>query len=337
MVQRAPVEKGQSEDAVLLQSQGCFLPHRSPHWQIGELSLSAQRFAFGQGGRPRFELPLARITAVAVERRKFILLRKEVIRLSYALADDERNRQAWLITPDLARWLEKLMTITNTREGTGRPAGECGRSSGSSSALPRPMSTPARDGEAVRVREDQVRELAAAVGPPAARVLWHLWERRHAGIEELADLVDAPTHMDVLTLLREGINEPARRLLGGPVLVFKERALDRSSGRSVCFNWWLERAEEASEAAADAPDSAQPLVEIHDEGEALLVVAMVPGGQAETFRAKVRGRSLLLAAETVYGPCALTVSLPCRVLAKPAKVVSRNTVLSLWLAKRSRR
>jgi HSP20 family molecular chaperone IbpA len=327
MVQRAPVEKGQSEDAVLLQSQGCFLPHRSPHWQIGELSLSARRFAFGQGGRPRFELPLARIAAVAVERRRFVLVRKEVIRLSYALADDERNRQAWFITPDLARWLEKLMTITNTREGTGRPA----------SALPRPMSAQAPDGEAVGVREDQVRELAAAVGPPAARVLWHLWERRHAGIEELADLVDFPTHMDVLTLLREGINEPARRLLGGPVLVFKERALDRSSGRTVCFNWWLERAEEASEAAADAPDSAQPLVEIHDEGEALLVVAMVPGGQAETFRVKVRGRSLLLAAETVHGPCALTVSLPCRVLAKPAKVVSRNTVLSLWLAKKSRR
>ena len=324
MVQRAPVEKGQSEDAVLLQSQGCFLPHRSPHWQIGELSLSAHCFAFGQGGRPRFELPLARIAAVAVERRRFVLLRKEVIRLSYALADDERNRQAWFITPDLARWLEELMTITNIREGAGRP----------SSALPRPMSAQAPDGEAVRVREDQVRELAAAVGPPAARVLWHLWERGHAGIEELADLVDFPTHMDVLALLREGINEPARSLLGGPVLVFKERALDRSSGRTVCFNWWLERAEEAGDPAAETPDSAQPLVEIHDEGEALLVVAMVPGGQAETFRAKVRGRSLLLAAETVHGPCALTVSLPCRVLAKPAKVVSRNTVLSLWLAKR---
>ena len=199
------------------------------------------------------------------------------------------------------------------------------------------MSTQARDGEAVRVREDQVRELAAAVGPLGARVLWHLWERRHAGIEELADLVDAPTHMDVLTLLREGINEPARRLLGGPVLVFQERALDRNSGRTVCFTWWLERAEEASEPAPDAPDFAQSLVEIHDEGEALLVVATVPGVQAETFRAEVRGRSLLLAAETGYGPCALTVSLPCRVLAKPAKVVSRNTVLSLWLAKRSRR
>ena len=337
MVQRAPVEAGQGEDAVLLQSRGCFLPHRSPHWQIGELSLSARSFAFGQGGRPRFELPLARITAVAVERRKFILLRKAVIRLSYALADEERNRQARFITPDLDRWLEKLMTITNIREGPGRPAGESGRSSGSSSALPRPVSTQARDGEAVPVREDQVRELAAAVGPPPARVLWHLWERRHAGIEELADLADAPTHMDLLTLLREGINQPARRLLGGPVLIFKERALDRSSGRTVCFNWWLERAEEAGEPASDAVDLAEPLVEIHDEGEALLVVVILPGSKAETPRAEVRGKRLLLAAETAGGPCELMVSLPCGVLATPAEVVFRNGVLSLRLTKRRKR
>jgi len=334
MVQRAPVVAGQGEDAVLLRSQGGFLPHRSSHWRIGKLSLSARCLAFNQGGRSRFELPLARITAVAVERRNFIVLRKEVIRLSYALADEERNRQAWFITPDLGRWLEELMTITNIREGLGRPADECGRSSRSSSALPRPMSTRARDGEAVRVREDQVRELAAAVGPLGARVLWHLWQRRHAGIEELADLVDAPTHMDVLTLLREGINEPARRLLGGPVLIFKERALDQSSGRSVCFNWWLERAEEASEPAPDALDSAEPLVEIHDEGEALLVVVILPGSKAETPRVEVGGERLLLAAETVDGPCELTVTLPCAVLATPAKVVFRNGVLSLWLAKR---
>ena len=334
MVQRAPVEAGQDEDSVLLRSQGCFLPHRGSHWRIGKLSLSARCFVFNQGGRSRFELPLARITALAVERRNFILLRKEVIRLSYALADEEGNRQAWFITPDLGRWLEELMTITNTREGPGRPADECGRSSRSSYALPRATSARARDGEAVRVREDQVRELAAAVGPLGARVLWHLWQRRHTDIAELADLVDAPAHMDVLTLLREGINEPARRLLGGPVLIFKERALDQSSGRNVCFNWWLERAEEASQPAPDAPDFAEPLVEIHDEGEALLVVVILPRSKAESPKAEVRGETLLLAAETVDGPCELTVTLPCGALATPTKFVLRNGILSLWLGKR---
>jgi hypothetical protein len=188
MVQRAPVEAGQGEDAVLLQSQGCFLPPRSSHWQIGELSLSARCFAFNQGGRPRFELPLARITAVAVERRKFILLRKEVIRLSYALADEERNRQAWFITPDLARWLEKLMTITNTREGLGRPADACGRSSRSSSALPRPMSAQAGTGRRCASgrtrcgnwRRPSARRLLACYGiygsdaTPASRS-WPIW------------------------------------------------------------------------------------------------------------------------------------------------------------------
>jgi HSP20 family molecular chaperone IbpA len=334
MVQHAPVEARQGEDSVLLRSQGCFLPPRGSHWRIGELSLSTQCFAFNQGGRSRFELPLARITALAVERRNFILLRKEVIRLSYALADEERSRQAWFITPDLGRWLEELMTITNTREGLGQPTDVCGRSAHSSSALLRPMFARAREGGAVRVREDHVRELGAAVGPLGARVLWHLWQRRHADIAELADLVDAPTHMDVLTLLREGINEPARRLLGGPVLIFKERALDQNSGRNVCFHWWLERAEEASEPAPDALDSTEPLVEIHDEGEALLVAVILPGSKAETPRVEVGGERLLLAAEMVDGPFEFAVTLPCAVLATPAEVVFRNGVLSLWLAKR---
>jgi HSP20 family molecular chaperone IbpA len=186
----------------------------------------------------------------------------------------------------------------------------------------------------VRVREDQVRELAAVVGPLGARVLWHLWQRRHADIAELAELADAPTHMDVLTLLREGINEPARRLLGGPVLVFKERALDQNSGRNVCFNWWLERAEEARERVSDAPDFPEPLVEIHDEGEALLVAVILPRSKAETPRVEVGGERLLLSAETADGPCELAVTLPCAVLATPAETRFRNGVLSLWLAKR---
>jgi len=198
------------------------------------------------------------------------------------------------------------------------------------------MSTRPRDGEAVRVREDQVRELAATVGQLGARVLWHLWQRRHAGIEELADLVDAPTHMDVLTLLREGINEPARRLFGGPVLSFKERVLDQSSGRNVCFNWWLERAEEACEPAPDTPDFAEPQVEVHDEGKVLLVVVILPRSKAETPRAKVGDERLLLAAETLDGPCELTVTLPCGVLPTPTKVMFRNGVLSLCLIKRRR-
>lgn len=333
MARHAAVEAPRGEDQVLLQSQGFLLQPGAASWRIGELSLTGRRFAFTQGGRSRFELQVPWITAVAVERRKFIVLRKEVVRLSYALAGENRGRQAWFITADLSRWLEQLMTVTNVSVGGLRPASESARSSRQSPTSTRPRRTRARDQKVVLLREDQVQELAAAVGPQGARVLWHLWRQRHAGIEELADLIDARSHMDVLTLIREGINEPARHLLGGPALSFKECALDRSSGHSVCFHWWLERADDTGDPVPEAPELPEPLVEIHDEGEALLVVVSLPGCGTEAPTAEVSDDRLLLAAETVDGPCELTVALPCTALATPARVLVRNGVVSLWLAK----
>ncbi len=319
---------GDNESPVLLRSQGCFLPRWSSQWLIGDLSLSAGCFAFAQADRPRFELPLARITGLAVKRRKFVLLRKEVVQLTYALPDMEREKQVWFIAPDLSRWIEKIEALTDAgEEPCVRPVGRTFRPS---SAPLRWLSKGGRGGEPVRVREDQVRELAATAGTPGARVLWHLWQESHADIEELAALVDAPTHMDVLTLLREGINEPACRLLGGPVLVFKERAFDPDTGRTICFQWWLERDEEAGEQS-----SVQPQVEIHDEGEALLVVATVPRASEEVPRALVRGRRLVLAAEAADAPWKLAVPLPCRVLSIPTGVTFTNGVMSLWLAKKA--
>ena len=143
--------------------------------------------------------------------------------------------------------------------------------------------------------------------------------------------------MDVLTLLREGINEPARRLLGGPVLVFKERALDRRSGRAVCFHWWLERDEETNDSAPAAADDEPSPVEIHDEGEALLVLIAAPDAKLETLKTEVRGRRLRLAVETAGGPFELAAPLPCRVAGAPIKVAFSNAVLSLWLAKETGR
>lgn len=319
---------GDGESPVLLRSQGCFLPRWSSQWLIGELSLSAGCFAFAQADRHRFELPLARITGLSVKRRKFILLRKEVVQLTYALPDKKREKQVWFIAPDLSRWIEKLEALTDAgEEPCGRPGGRTLRPS----PPLRWISKGPRETEPVRVREDQVRDLAATAGAPGARVLWHLWQERHADIEELAALVDAPTHTDVLTLLREGINAPACRLLGGPVLVFKERAFDPDTGRTICFQWWLERAEEAGE-----PVSAQPLVEIHDEGDALLVVATIPHASKKTPRVVVRGRRLVLAAEAADDPWEMTVPLPCRVVTIPTGVAFTNGVLSLWLAKKAK-
>ena len=88
------------DDAALLRSQGGFIPQWSAAWRLGELFLFADKLAFAQPGKPRFEVALATVTDVAMERRKFILLHKDVVRLTFVLANQKRPRLAWFITAD---------------------------------------------------------------------------------------------------------------------------------------------------------------------------------------------------------------------------------------------
>ena len=393
---RTPVgpHKG-DDDAALLRSQGGFIPQWSSAWRLGELFLFADRLAFAQPGKPRFELALATVTDVAMERRKFILLHKDVVRLKYVLPNQKRPRLAWFITADAGRWYDEIMTLTKAeraaaaKDAARAPGAPDGARASRLPAGPRPArasrsaSRPASGAEPMIVREDQVEELAATLSPAGERILWHLWERRHADIKELAAVADSRSHMEVLTLLREGINGAAERLFGQPAVEFKERGLDRVSGQVVTFQWWLERAGEPGEAGYDdapagsgrhagaadvagaqwaqaesapgwphpggpapqatgpapsAADPAEPFVEIHDEGETLVVVVMGPGVGAETVRApQVQGGdTLVVALQTDAGRRALSVPLPCGVLAAPVAATSANGVASLTLVKETR-
>jgi HSP20 family molecular chaperone IbpA len=308
---------------VLLRSQGCFLPLWQSQWLIGEVTLTADTFGFAQAQRRRFEVPLASITGMAVRRRKFILLQKDVVQMTYTLPDSGREKHVGFIAPDLGRWIDQLETLTGKGMVRGAPA----------EPAPGPAPFP-RHGtvrEAVPVREEQVRDLAAMAGIEGARVLWHLWRERHADIEALAALIDAPTHMDVLTLVREGINPLACRVLGGPALAFRERAFDPDTGRTIGFQWWMDRVE-----VPVAADSIAPLVEIHDEGDALLVVATVPRDCGHAPRVAMRAGQLVLAEKGADDAWEVAVPLPCKVLARPTGVTYANGVLSLRLAKKDR-
>ena len=360
-----PAGPGKGEEAALLRSQGGFIPQWSSAWRLGELSLLADRLAFAQPGKPRFEVSLATVTDVAMERRKFVLLHKDVVRLTYVPPGQKRPRLAWFIVADVGRWFDEIMELTKAVRAAA--AKDAARTPGApDGAQPAPASRaaprPASGAEPMSVREDQVEELAATLSPAGGRMLWHLWEQRHADIKELAGVADSRSHMEVLTLLREDINGTAERLFGHPVLEFKERGLDPASGRAVTFQWWLERVGEPGEARCDddvaaegghdaggtlaadpgtveppspALEPSEPFVEIHDEGETLVVVVMGPGVGAETVRAPrvQEGDTLVVVLQAAAGRRELSVALPCGVLAAPLTATSANGVASLTLVK----
>ena len=374
-----------------MRSQGGFIPQWSSSWRLGELFLFADRFAFAQPGRPRVEILCATVIDVAMERRKFILLHKDVVRLKYVLANQKRPRLVWFITADAGRWFDELVSLTVVSRTAAAPGGVPAAPRvppvGSAASLRQVRrrtadSSPATPAEAVLVRETQAEELATTLSPAGARILWHLWERGHADIKELARVADSRSHMEVLTLLREGINGAAGRLYGHPVVVFKERAVDPASGHAVCFQWWLERADKRGEAGgagdhgspvarpeagatwaeagvsqsepttppvdsarwestglgpSPAPDPVEPLVEIHDEGDTVVVVIMGPGvGAATIEHPEVRGDTLIVTLEAAAGPRQLSVPLPCAVESAPQRATIANGVASLTLVRETR-
>jgi len=82
-------------------------------------------------------------------------------------------------------------------------------------------------------------EVAQQVDEQSARMLWYLWCRRHANLDELRRASGETSHMKVLMKIREMINPTATRLLGRPIMVFERSALDYGTGEHIFHSWWL--------------------------------------------------------------------------------------------------
>ena len=321
---------GESGEPVLLRNQGCLLFRWSSTWIIGDLSLTASNLALSQSGRSRLELPLVDIIGLSIKRRKFILLFKEVIQVAFVIPGKAAEKHLWFITSNLNEWLEKLETLTRIKVEPRKVPASSQVISPSRSASSRWLTLGKnRSSEPISIREDQVHDLAESVGWSGSCILWHLWRKGHADIEELAALIDAPTHMAVLALIREGINEEACRMFGSPVLWFREQALDPETGRTICFQWWLQKTMEPLQ-----EDSGQPIVEIQDEGDELLVVAVMSRASEGQPRMELHGTRLVLSAESADRPWEMSVILACEVRSDPASMTFIHGTLSLRLVKK---
>ncbi len=84
-----------------------------------------------------------------------------------------------------------------------------------------------------------IAEVARLVDSDSARMLWYVWQHRHARLDELTELVGETSHWNVLLRIMNVINPAAERVLGRPILVFEKSALDYHTGEHVFHSWWL--------------------------------------------------------------------------------------------------
>jgi len=117
----------------------------------------------------------------------------------------------------------------------------------------------------VGISAPRERELMNGWDDKSKAILWRLYQKRYANIEELSEAVCA-SHYEVLSRLEEVIIPESRRILGEPIVKFEQSKMDIVSGKKVCFSWWI----------ADEMPVLSNNVELFHEGEGILIIANLP-------------------------------------------------------------
>lgn len=134
--------------------------------------------------------------------------------------------------------------------------------------------------------KEKLREIAQGLDPDSEELLWYLWQKRHARIDELARTIRARTHMDVLIKIREIINPRAEKVMGNPILSFEKSRIDYETGEKILFSWWL--------MGRERPHKKEALLDLFDEGDHLNIVMELLGVKEEDIGLKVEKDRLLI-------------------------------------------
>ena len=116
-------------------------------------------------------------------------------------------------------------------------------------------------------------QFLATLDETSRTILMHLWWNRHASIADLRNILDGASDFDILSRLRDVINNKAVAFQGKPIVGFEQSKIDSVTGEKVMFEWWfLEQDIEGQ----NFQTSDKPLVDVFNEKDALAIVVSLP-------------------------------------------------------------
>ena len=280
-------------EQLILQGQGSYKYNLRSGWKVVQSLLTNQRLIMYQRPAIRFEIPLDDIKGVVVEGIHYVLRKRDCLAISCNSSEGSRGGKIWFIVNDLEEWMKRLTAH---------------------SAF-------------LKVDLKAIENISAQLDSDSQDILWYLYERRYAKIDQLAELVDAPSHMHVLLKIRETINPIAEKLIGCPVLIFERSKVDPETGEAVLFSWWL--AGQPDEAARNE----EKLLDIFDEGTHIQVIIEVRGIKSSDVRLEVSGNELTVRLENADSAWKEMIHLPVEVDADNYQMHLKNNLLDIRLNK----
>jgi HSP20 family molecular chaperone IbpA len=282
------------DEQIILRSQGGYKDNLRSAWKLGHFYLTSERLMFSVPAGVVFEALLSDMKAIAVEKARYVAGReKDVIVIGYQHPTLPKTSNAWIIMRDLELWRKKLLEMT------------------------------LQD-----IDQETLNRVMQELDPQGREIVAYLWETRHATIDELAELIGAPAHMDVLLKIREEINPTAERMAGRPILTFRRSRVDPVTGEKVLFSWWV-----VGPPGAPTEARAGVLVDVFDEGDRIDVIADLVGVREEDIVLSVDRNRLTLSAHGPEERYQEEIVLPAEVRVDTLTKTYTNNVLAVSLDK----
>jgi len=285
-----------SDEHVILRSQGGYKDSVRPIWKLGQFHLTDRRLIFSVPTHVIWEVPLGNIKGITVERQRYIAGSvKDMLAIGYQNSINQRLSKAWIIMSELETWKKELYGRT-----------------------------------LLKIDQEMLDNVLKELDPQSQEIVSYLWQNRHATIVELADLIDAPSHMDVLLRIKGVINPTAEKVIGCPLLVFEKSRVDDETGGVVPFSWWL-----IARTVLKETDKGATRVDIFDDGDRIDIVAdfSSSGLREEDITLRIAGDRVILSAEAGDEKYYEEIALPGEVNPDTFMRTCHNNILALSLQK----
>jgi len=285
-----------SDEHVIIHSQGGYKDNIRPIWKLGQFYLTNRRLIFSVPTHVIWEVPLGNIKGISVERQRYIAGRvKDMLAIGYQNLINQRLSKAWIIMSALETWKKELYGRT-----------------------------------LLEINQEMLDNVLEQLDPQSQELVSYLWRNRHATIVELADLVNAPTHMDILLRIKGVINPTAEKVIGCPLLIFERSRIDDETGEMVLFSWWL-----ISRTVMEETGERATRVDIFDEEGSIVLVTDLSGlGVTEQdITLRITGDRVVLSVDGGNDKYHEEIALPGEVNPNEFMRTCHNNILALSLQK----
>jgi len=279
-------------EEVILEAQGGYRERHRRGWQPVQIFLTNKRLICYLRPQIKFQIAIERIKRLTDEKHYYVLKARDALCIAYDAVEGSRGGRVFLITNRISEWKEKIQQLCF-----------------------------------LKIDLETIQRISDHLDDDGREILWHLRKNRHARINRLADLIQAPDHLHALSVITETINPISQKMLGCPILSFERKRIDPDTGEAITFSWWMIGQE------ASLLPSEERLVDIFDEGETIRVIMEVRGVDPSDLKLDFNGDQVLVRCHKLGASLRVKLDLPHEVRPYDYKMNIRNGFLEMRLRK----